>query len=442
MNRLRELLIAAGVLLFYSQSSFSQALPVYTAPANKVGGALASGITQTLIRRGFAANDPRILQTINAVGARVIPLATAAGAGASWIGTIARLSPWVTAGVLVYQGVTWYMDNTGKVYLAPVGSTSAAPVFSNGIVQGQLCWGINADCFGSPQEALSYLFSLTVAQYPHASYGLPTLTHDSSTKYTAQYSYSIPELYLTNFSGTKVITSHNSNATCVAGSGYSGAGSTPNGCVGAALATSPYAGAPLQSYTPQQAYDNLPAAAKSAPLGNELASETANRIWKDASAQPDYPGVPFSSPSPVVAQDFAPYQTTHPEAWPPTSDLNLPVPVTGPSPVALPESNPDQTTSPSTAAKIDFGADPGVHSPTLESPDWLQPLLNMLPGWRTASFTATGSCYQPTFDLRPVIPKVVTMTSHCDLLEAQRSALSAVMSVVWVMVAAFIILRA
>jgi hypothetical protein len=200
--------------------------------------------------------------------------------------------------------------------------------------------------------------------------------------------------------------------------------------------------APLQSYTPQEAYDNLPAPAKAANLAPDLAAETANRIWKDASAQPDYPGVPFSAPSPVVGQDFGSYKTSHPEAWPPTSDLNSPVPVTGPGPVISTDSNPDQTTSPSTATKIDFGADPGVHSPTLDSPDWLQPLLNMLPGWRTASFTATGSCYQPTFDLRPVIPKVVTMTSHCDLLEAQRSALSSVMSVVWVMVAAFIILRA
>lgn len=103
------------VSAFAVPQSFSQALPVYTAPTSKVGGAIAQGITQTMVRRGFAINDPRIYQTISAVSSRTAASVTAIGSGTTWLSYMGRLSPWVTAGFLVYEGYKWYTGADGTV---------------------------------------------------------------------------------------------------------------------------------------------------------------------------------------------------------------------------------------------------------------------------------------------------------------------------------------
>lgn len=435
------LTLVLGVFPFFS---FAQ-VPVYTAPANKVGGALASGIAEALVRRGFAANDPRIAQTVLAVGARVPVLASAAGTGSTWLTVASRLSPWVTGGVLVYQGVSWYWDIQGKVYLAPPGSVTTTPVYSNGIVAGQLCWGISGDCFGSPQEVLAFLFNSTKSQYPSASYGVPQLVSNSATQWTATYNYSIPEIYLNNYSGTKVIVSHTANVTCPQGSGYSGSGSMPNGCVSAGLSTSPYAGAPVVGATPQAAFDALPAQAKNAPLSSELAAEIANRHWKEAALQPGYNGVPFSSGTPVVPGDFSPAITNHPADWPLTSGINDPVPTTG-SPVSLPTSNPNEVAAPSGATKVDLGADPGTPPPTFEDlpTDLMKPIKDVMDPWLSWQVPSHGATC-PTWHAAPSVSgKVFTIdiSGHCDIVEQYRGIIAGVALAGWVIAAFFIVLSA
>lgn len=424
----------------------SAAQVVYTAPANKMGGAIASGIAQTLMRRGFAANDPRIVQTVASVGARVVPLAASAGSGATWLSMVSRLSPWVTGGVLVYQGITWYYDLQGKTYLAPPGTVTSTPIFSNGIAPGQPCWGLSFDCFGSPQEALAFMFSTSKAQYPTASYGVPTLTQNSPTQYTAQYNYSIPELGLNNYSGTKIISSHTAAVVCPAGYGYSGSGQNPSACVSAGLANSPYAGGPVVGYAQQQAYENLPDAAKSASISPDLVSELANRIWKDAASQPDYSGVPFSPSAPVTPGDLAPQVNNHPADWPKTSGLVEPVPTTGASPIALPTSNPNQTLPPAGATKVDLGPDPGTPPPTLEEPptdlfkpisDAMQPLLS----WRVPSHSST--C--PTWQANPSIAGhvfAIDVSYHCTLADQYRALIQGIATAAFAVMVVFIILDA
>ena len=447
-TRLR-LLVSFLCVAFVGPAFATGVLPaatVYAAPANKTGGLLASVLSETLKRRGFAHGDPRALLTVGSIGARVPVVAAAAGSGATWLSAVSRLSPWVTGGILLYQGVTWYQDVQGKIYLAPPGTTTGAPIYSNGIFTGVTCWGIGADCFGSPQEALSFMFWTTKQQYPSATYGVPSLVSNSATQWTASYNYSIPEIYLNNYSGTKVINSKLSNSTCPRGSGYSGTGTTPRACVSAQLNSSPYAGAPVVGVTPQAAYDALPAAAKSAPLSAEMVAEMANRFWKDAASQPDYQGVPFSSSSPVLPSDVAPSAAAHPGDMPLTSALNEPVPTTGTPAVTLPTTNPNQVTPPPTATKIDLGVDPGTPPPTLEDlpTDLMKPIKDVMAPWLSWQVPLhTASC--PVWNASPSISGhvfAINVSSHCDIIEQWRVLIAGIAMAGWVIIAAFVVLSA
>lgn len=242
------------------------------------------------------------------------------------------------------------------------------------------------------------------------------------------------------------------------------------------------AGAPTLS-DPQPLSALAPAVAPStlsSPVDYQAMSLMINDLWQKASQQQGYQGVPYSTTQPVTAQQVQTWAQANPAAYPTVEALLSPVASsqsavstgTGFYPstttaVGTPVSPATQTqTSTQTGTTsnttnnttnnitnitnnttevtqtVDLGPNPGTPSPTIDSPDWLQPLLDMLPGWRTASFTAQGECLTPTVDLNPFINKTITMSSHCDLFESQRQTLSVIMAFVWVMVAAFIVLRA
>lgn len=414
---------------------------------DKVGSAVAQGVTATMVRRGFISTDPRVVQTLSAMGVRTGANVASIGSGASWARVMGRLSPYATVGVAVYQGVQWYFDNQGKVYLAAPGSTSADPVFSSGIVAGQPCWGQSNnsnDCWGSVEESMSFLFYTSKQQYPSASYGVPTITYTGTTAARAAYNYSIPELNLNNWSGTKDLTKRNATITCAAGQGYSSA-PTGRACTGAQLGSGPYAGTPVQPMADvQTAYDALPAEAKVAQMAPELAAELANRIWQDASLQPEYQGVPFNRDKPVTAVDVAPLKTSQPSKYPITSDLVSPVPATDPiGPIA---ENPNQTDPPPGATPVDLGPDPGITPPTLEDPpteifkpisDLVQPVL----AWQVPAHA--GNC--PTWQASPSIAGhvfAIDLSSHCTIAEQYRSMIYAAALAGWLLAAFFIVFSA
>lgn len=426
-------------------TAYSQALPVYIAPANKVGGALAEGITQTLIRRGFAANDPRILQTITAVGARIPTIAAAAGSGANWILLAGRLSPWVTVGVLVYQGVKWYFDSAGNV----VTKTEPAAVVVGSVVNGASCYYAigGGACASTPEEAVTQ-FVLATTSYTDLT--LINLTPDA----VGSTAYNQGRRYTGSISGHRVGDANTlwpasgyfiylglASATCPVGQA-----ALAGACVPSKLDKYTPALVATASQTPQIAYNGLSQAAKDAALQPELAAETANRIWKDAALQPGFQGVPWSANDPVAGGDFLPHKSAHPEAWPITSDLNSPVPTTGTSPITSPYSNPNQTSAPTTAAKVDLGVDPGVGAPTLENTptelfkpikDTLQPWLS----WQVPSHSA--QC--PTWQASPVIAGHVfsiNVSEHCAVADQYRTLIVAAALAAWIAVAAFIVLSA
>lgn len=422
-------------------------VPAYTAPANKVGAAVAEGIYQNLIRRGFTSwpTDPRIISTVEAVGARVLPLATAAGSGANWIAMVSRLSPWVMGGVLVFQGLKWYFNQDGTVTTTNAGISPAPGT----VLQGGACFYVigGSYCGATPEEAItSYVLATTV----YTDLTTISLTPDvvGSSAYTSgrRYAASIAGHRNNDLTtiwpsvSTYYIYQGAAQITCPIGYVANGTQCAPN-------QLAKYVPQPTTQtgQTPQTAYNNLPQTAKDANLQPELAAEIANRLWRDAATQPDYKGVPWSANDPVQAPDFTPHATNHPVDWPKTSDINAPVPTTK-TPVALPETNPNQTTSPSTSTKVDLGADPGTPAPTLEEPptDLFKPIKDLLQPWLSWQVPAhAAQC--PTWQASPSIAGhvfAIDVSYHCTFAEQYRSMIVAASLACWIVIAAFIILSA
>lgn len=441
-----SLCVAAAAWAISASSALAQALPVYTVPVNRVGGAVASGITQTLMRRGFAANDPRILSTIEAVGARVIPLATAAGGGANWIAMASRLSPWITGGVLVYQGVKWYFNVDGSVTTQ---SLASAPN-SNGVTQGGACFYLIGDsyCGGTPEEAVTaYILATTV--YTDLTTITMTVEPTSTTAYSQGRRYHPVSIAGHRNNDQTVIwpnistySIYQSTAQVTCPAGYVARGTQ---CVPSLL--SKYIPQPVTqaSQAPQAAYDNLPQVAKDAALSPELASEVANRLWRDAALQTDYRGVPWSANDPVSSLDFGSHRVDHPSDWPLTSEINAPVPTTQ-TPVVSPYANPNQVTSPSTSVAVNLGPDPGTPAPMLEDAptDLFRPIRDLLQPWLSWQVPShTAQC--PTWQVSPnVAGKVfaIDVSYHCTIAEQYRSMIIAAALACWIVIAAFVVLSA
>lgn len=436
----------AAALAFSTCEALAQAVPtVYTPPVSTVGGAVASGIAQTLIKRGFAANDPRIFATIESVGARVIPLAAQVGAGANWLGVAARLSPWVLGGVLVYQGLKWYFNQDGTVTIKKDPTT----VGSSGVKAGQACFYVMGGtyCAGSPEEAItSYIINKTT--YTDLTSITMTAEPAGTSAYTSGRRY-----YPVNIAGHRVgdtvtiwtnpssysIYTETATIDCPGNFVQNGTVCVPGQLAKFVPSTTTDTATSLQA-----AYDKLTEAQKQAAASQELFAEIANRLWRDAAAQPGYKGVPWSRDRPVGSPDFDPYVKDHPEAWPRNSDLSKPVPTT--KPVVLPEDNPNATNPDPNATKIDLGDDPGVPAPELEDTptDLFQPIKALLDPW--VNWTVPSHSAQcPTWAAQPSIAGHVfylDVSAHCDLAEQYRSLIVAASLAAWLAVAAFIVLSA
>lgn len=440
---------ALAVLLLGSRLALAQAQPVYTPPSSKMGAAIAESIKETMIRRGFAANDPRIAATVKAVSDRLPALVTAAGTGSNWVkvlGSVSRLNLYVTAGFAVYGAYKWYMNSDGTItaqqaVTAPGGMGSA-------ISAGQVVYF--SDSHGGGEFPTIEEAVMAAAQIVR-----PTATEIHQIVYSSQTSVrwvayatgivppSTTDVNLFGYSQTYV-SQKNAGISCPGNYHING-----TQCVANTWSNTYYKPQPINSTAaqPQTAYDNLPSTVKQPDkkLDKEAVAEAANRTWKDAAAQPGYPGVPWSADKPVTPNDTIPYSTQHPDDWPSVPELNSPVPIATP-PIQLPESNPDAVQAPSGATKIDLGTDPGIQAPTLEEPptDLFKPIKDLLQPWLDWQVPAhAGQC--PTWHASPVVGGHVfdiDLSYHCTFVEEWREIIVAASLACWVVIAAFIILSA
>lgn len=435
-----KILLTLLISLLLSNSAFGQANP-YIKPTEKVGGAIASGIEQGLIKRGFAANDPRIGNTIAAVSKRVPVLTAAAGSGATWLRLIARLSPYATAALLVAEGLRWFFKADGTVE-----SKKDSPAVVPGAINaGQKAY-YSDNAGGGIHPTIEQAFlAVAYIKAPSATANSIAYSQSSVGRWLGYVmgSTSANGQQVNLFGYSSVYVSETIAVTSCPINYYLNGGQ----CVAIPWPASYYDPQPqTKSHpSPQAAFDDLPSAAKNSPLSEEILSDIANRLWRDAASQPGFDGVPFSTSQPVSPPDFAPHKSSHPEDWPQTSELNNPAP-TFTSSVADPTPNPNQVTPNQSSPMASLGPDPGVTEPAIpDTPtDIFQPVIDLFSDWTHFSVPQHNAAC-PTFAGSVVVAGHafdVGLTQHCPLIEQHRSELQVLAMLIWLITAAFIVLSA
>lgn len=388
--------------------AFDPGDPAYASVQRSVGGIVQS----TAVARGASLSDPRTYATLYGMGKAAVA-STAVGA----VGT----------GLLVTAGAA----------TAPAWGTILAVAAVSGAVSYAISLGLDQIqrwMFAPEGVRQANMFTQTFqCQSAPGSNGADCQCQAPKTGTTTLLN---PATY-----GDRM---YSSTCSCVVDDG--------GACVASGVPTTPVV--PLAT-----AANSATSAQLAQPVDYQSMALMINDLWKKAAAQPDYQGLPYVLAQPVTATEVQTWAQANPSVYPKVADLLSPVadpsvglvpsstsaPGTSVSPVVTPTNPyapPQQGASSPTSVTLDLGPNPGTPSPSLDAPDWFQPLLNMLPGWRSASFTAQGQCMKPSFDFRPFMQSVIEMHSHCDLFEQHRALLSSVMAVVWVMVAAFIVLEA
>ncbi|NHZ93947.1 hypothetical protein F2P45_33880 [Massilia sp. CCM 8733] len=230
----------------------------------------------------------------------------------------------------------------------------------------------------------------------------------------------------------------------------------------------PVAGTGTQQYSSlDEAVASMSTTDKAKAINADTLAKVVNSAWANAAAQPGYNGLPYLATSPVTAAEVQAWQFENPALNPTIGDLLVPAvaPGTGPVPISLdaggssnpnPNPTPDPNPTPTPVGltnvnvvnvptvRVDWGADPGVAAPSMETTPTasaiLSPLLNLMPSLRSFVVPSHSSvCPKPSFS---IFEKQIVMESHCAVLDDSKSTLYAVMAFVWMMLGAFIILRA
>lgn len=453
------------IFLFLTSNLFAQttADPAYANMQRAVGGIVNKHVNAN----GYASADPKTYQTLKGIGTAAVGAVAGAGAGILIAGTSVAwgtvLAVAVVGSVISY-GVSLGLDQLSK-WVFGTGSTPITPVQPSMTLTGNLVSGQSAFCIGTTcavsndqlqlHTSNSYCSGIT-------SLGLACQTLSCPVGYLANvrcvYTWN-PVYFSGPPSGSNPAYTYNlplnpsqySGSTCAVGQ-VSLSGSCSN--------IAPVSTAPSTIST---AKSNLSASDLSQPVDYSTMALMINKLWKDASAQSGYQGIPYDAANPITNQTVQSYATENPSAYPTVSALLSPIGTVGstttttglapsttsnpsvPVVPAIPANPPTSTVIAPPSTTTDLGVDPNIRftppvAPTAQS--ILDPILNMLPGWRSATFTANGICPKPEINFSPFMTLTVTMTSHCDLLEANRALIASIMSGVWLLIAALIVLGA
>ena len=492
-------------MLGYQQVN-AQALPVPVANF-VVNRAVAGVITRAAIARGFAANDPRIAATLAGVGSSMTAVNVASTIAGVGLG-IAGAPVWLTiAGGLAVLGVgAAIIAGNSRISIESVGSGNKlrvdqpaveaekylAPVVVDQTQMWQRALAAGAPIYRNPTNcytnescyALPLMPTTAGFKYYADSYGAKTILFTPNINDYARWYTFLTKPIVTIRPGviyTWDLVSVEQVYNSVGGSqvtiqireGQSGGDplySTPYSRVNTYNAVGQVIGDIGPTW-----YDNLfiaassmPASVKSSRLSQDTLAKLADKAWQSAAAQPGYTGLPYSYTQPVTAVDVAPWVNDNPASIPTIGDMLAPAsnpgtnlvpisptiyPTTSPGPNPTPNPNPVPGPSPTpttgdvnviNTVKVDFGPDPLIPTPTLESTPTasaiLKPLIDLFPSLRTFVVPSHASeCPKPTFD---VFTKSVVMDTHCQVLDSVKPTLSAVMAFVWVVAGLFIILGA
>jgi hypothetical protein len=447
--------LAGLIAFFWCAVAFGQALPAYT---GNINANVAGVVTQKIVNRGFAANDPRIASTLNSMGnvgkqavgvaandARYVSSARSVGRiFMKFAGPLAVLS---LASDMVFTDV-----DQDKAQLSGAAlNGSVIKDLSSGMSVGGAYWSSSGVSGSDPKSVAWQAFTVS-----------PPWTTWTFTEYTPGSWTSIRQIYYgTRYhpsycaaggcQGTAVYVDYHATGapkTCVAGTYYSG-----GACVGYSYGLQ---NAPTYTPTPktvEELVPDIPPTKLTQPLPDQAIADLTNQWW-DAASAADPNALPRAQTDPVTPADVASWRTANPAQSPKVQDwfspavpnttsaqVPLPQPATAPTPSPNPTPNPQ---TPGQGTQVDLGPDPNTPPPSLEATPTIQsivgPITSLMPDLRNFNVAdQAGTCPQSSFT---VFNRTHTLSSHCDLINNNRAVIEAAMLAVWTICAMFIVLRA
>lgn len=462
-----------GMLIFMRADA--GALPNYSGAVNK---AVAQTVEKAAIRRGFAANDPKVLATFSSVAtiasgvaADVAVTAAAAASAPVWLSVAAGLGAAAIVGGLAYGAYKVFFDDDSSQAKFVLRGSSGSPVSAVDPPTGSNVYVQN----GIQTDGAGHLVGSTRLRIPtYSPFGFHGVTvYCDEPTICMQMAV---QGWINLGGGTGAVfdvpcsAEVNSVITCGASRIGSGGNTKPQsswlkGTYQFEMSNNPFYSPTIKGKISEIA-DAIPQTELNKPADASVIASLANMLWQRAASQPGYQGVPYSVTDPVTTADAASVQSTNSSTWPTNSELIAPVASGAGQPVSIsPSITPGQpSTTPGTETgigtnvnvvntptvnvankvQVDLGTDPGISTPALESIPTakmiLDPLLNLFPTLKNFSVPSHEAvCPKPTLKL---FGQSLSMSAHCDLLESIRATLYATMAFVWTAIAMFIILRA
>lgn len=353
--------------------------------------AVSSLIQQKAIQRGFAANDPRIKQTLVAGGASLAGYAAAAAAvtaagvtAPAWVtvAVVAGLGTLFSAGItLAVEGLMkWYFNADGSISVQVTPSTSSPdlsqPVMPKDAEKAAACTQSNITNWCDSNGA-SFPGCLPPGAPNPTNYCRPGLSPDG--RYTTEFSQAMQW------------------------AGYTYKSKETDGA--------------KETKSASDAINALSDSQKAEPLNPAILATIADQAWKHASSQPGYEGLPYDTANPISPSDASSYQASNPTTYPTVGDAVAPQPSpagsTSPSPWALP--------APSTGTTPGDGSSPS--NPQQPPLDWsipatgdVVPTTGIPVSYTPTLFAAPPGCPAPVSFSMFGKPYAISYAPFCDLM--------------------------
>ncbi|MDP1978057.1 hypothetical protein [Undibacterium sp.] len=441
--------------LWFLNCSIQQAR-AQAAPISIVQNALGGSFRNFLVKRGFAANDPRFGATFSGVSGTLASWAT--GAVALAAGALSAPA-WLTLAVGVLgiplaiaageNAAKWLWDknNPKKVKVNYPARPDETPAFAVGDANWAVYAGGKVYARGSDPKSTGAQFATMLGQ----GWQLrdPCSRSSSSMWQCTAYKWDAQKEQWVDQSSYSVWYESSSPVACPANHYADVTGACfPNALV-----------QPANNNVPQDiqaAVNSIPGFDMGKAVNPEVMASTLNKAWQETAAQPGYTGLPYDYTNPITAADIASWGAQNPDIYPKVEDWVKPQdPVNKPwtlpnttAPVTSydPGANTNTGTNPAGAsqAQVNLGPDPGIPAPQMEETPTaqaiLKPIFDLLPDLK--NFKAPpigGECPKPSFE---AFETTFRLEKHCDLAEQNRNAIRAGMMVVFSLASLLIVLRA
>lgn len=480
----------------------AQALPEFTGMVNKVIGKV---IQQTGLRRGFAANDPRMAVTMAgassvaaSVAAEVAMSAATAASAPVWLSVAAGLGAAAVVGGLAYGAYKLFFDDSSSqagFYVQKSSSGTATTAPSGTVVSAPSQTGV----FTGMPDPRGY------NQPTYAAGGVKVdskgaVVNSTGNSYEAAGQWGNPDRIGTLYVGSHVYYYRGYAIYCgtvaqcedvIAYVNKSIWGLTPtfeasllsNGQVSVSVLPNMYL--VMLDLTPNIYYGGSSQTVKGTisdivagmdstelakPADPTTVAFVANSLWQRAASQSGYQGLPYSASDPVTAADAAAVQSADPSSWPKNSDLVAPVAQSAGQTVPIGDTS--TVTDPGTstgigtnvnvvnnpgvnvlntpnvhidgAVDVNVGSAPSVLDPSLESTPTAQQIIGPITSLMSGlrTFVVPSHSSECPMPTFDLFGNSIVMDTQCKVLEPVRPTLYAVMAFVWVVVGTFIVLRA